>query len=275
MLALAGTFEVLGFDEVLELLAQHRCTGRLRVRVGAHHVLIGMREGRFVSAAAANTTRREGGQRWRQLLVEVCCEALRNRRGSFELEAGREVHAASGPPLSVDDVLDAARREVEAWERVIRVIPTVEAVPRLVERPRPDPLTLDPERWRLIVAMDGHHSVASLARRLRLDPLRCCELLASLVETGVVALELPASHARGASERRSERTEGVAVPRRSGSNVRLLPMVGAGVASIDHPATCERAAPAPGEDLASSAGRAGSAESAVADAGVAVAGVVR
>lgn len=248
MLALAGTFEVLGFDEVLNLLAAHRCTGRLRVRVGAHHVLIGLREGRLASAASANSARREGGQRWRQLLVDVCCEALRSRRGSFEFEAGREVNAAPGAPLSVDEVLDAARREVEAWERVTRVIPTVDAVPRLVERGRPDPLTVDPDRWRLIVAMDGHHSVASLARRLRLDPLRCCELLASLVESGVVALELPASHARGGAERRPDRVEGQPVARRGGSNVRLLPMAMAETvtAPVDH-------TPAPAGDICGSA----------------------
>ncbi|WP_208029516.1 DUF4388 domain-containing protein [Rhabdothermincola sediminis] len=220
MVALAGTFDILQVDEVLTLLADHRCTGRLRVRTGAHHLLITLDRGLVVGATASNGA--TGGGAWERLVEEVCCEALRTRRGTFEVLVEREVSASAGPPLPVSEVLAGARRRAEAWERVERVIPSVEVVPRLAERPRPDPLILEPERWELIVAIDGRHPIASVARRLRMDPLRVCELLVPLVERGAVLLDEPSKQVKMSGSERAPRPK----PSRPGSqrsNVRLLP----------------------------------------------------
>jgi hypothetical protein len=220
MVALAGTFDILQVDEVLTLLADHRCTGRMRVRTGAHHLLITLDRGLVVGATASNGAAGDGA--WARLVEEVCCEALRTRRGSFEVSVEREVSAAADARLPVSQILAGARRRAEAWERVERVIPSVEVVPRLAERARPDPLIVEPERWELIVAIDGRHPIASIARRLRMDPLRFCELLVPLVERGAVLLDEPPKHVQTSGAERAPRPK----PSRSGSqrsNVRLLP----------------------------------------------------
>lgn len=226
MVALAGTFDILQVDEVLTLLADHRCTGRLRMRTGAHHLLITLDEGLVVSATASNGAAGDGA--WARLVEEVCCEALRTRRGSFEVSVEREVRVAAGTPLAVSEVLAGALRRAEAWERVERVIPSVEVVPRLAERVWPDPLIVEPDRWKLIVAIDGRHTIASIARRLRMDPLRFCELLVPLVERGAVLLDEPPKHLHMRGSERAPRLERA----RSGSqrsNVRLLPRGGPAV----------------------------------------------
>ncbi|WP_334144010.1 DUF4388 domain-containing protein [Rhabdothermincola sp.] len=223
MVALAGTFDILQVDEVLTLLADHRCTGRLRVRTGAHHLLITLDGGLVVGATSSNGAASDGT--WQRLVEEVCCEALRTRRGTFEVSVEREVRAAAGTPLAVSEVLAGARRRAEAWERIERVIPSVEVVPRLAERVRPDPLIVEPDRWKLIVAIDGRHPIASIARRLRMDPLRFCELLLPLVERGAVLLDEPPKHVQTNGAARTPRPK----PSRSGSqrsNVRLLPPAG-------------------------------------------------
>ena len=47
---LAGTFDVLDFGEVLELLARRGATGRLHLRTGTMHGTIWLSEGRAASA---------------------------------------------------------------------------------------------------------------------------------------------------------------------------------------------------------------------------------
>jgi hypothetical protein len=46
---------------------------------------------------------------------------------------------------------------------------------------------LDRDQWALLVSVDGRRSVASLARRLDLGLLRCCQLLKPVVEIGAIS----------------------------------------------------------------------------------------
>jgi hypothetical protein len=48
---LSGTFEVLPFPALLELMIDQRATGRLSIRTGDSHVLIRLIEGEAVAAA--------------------------------------------------------------------------------------------------------------------------------------------------------------------------------------------------------------------------------
>jgi hypothetical protein len=187
---LAGTFDVLDLREILRLLARPACTGRLQLRSGALHATVVIVGG---EAAGADVGSGNGGgevlRNWRSLLDDLCFEALRAGRGSFEYQPDESVEAAPGPKADLTEVVAAAERRLAAWKEVEGVIPSFDAVPRLNESLRADRMTVDREHWRLLVAIDARRSVSGLARRLGTDVLGLCQVLKPLVEDGAVVFE--------------------------------------------------------------------------------------
>jgi hypothetical protein len=126
--------------------------------------------------------------KWRNQIEDICFDALRSPRGSFEFHPEDEVHVPPGPRVSLDTVLANGRRRLEMWHDVESVIHSFEAVPRLAESLSNDSLTLSQERWKVLVAIDGRRNVAALARRLDIELLEFCQQLKPLIESGAVVL---------------------------------------------------------------------------------------
>jgi hypothetical protein len=187
---LAGTFDVLDLSETLRLLSRASCTGRLQLRSGALHATVVLIDGQ---AAGADVGSGNGGgevlRNWRSLLDDICFEALRAGRGSFEYQPDESVEAAPGPKADLADVVAAGERRLAAWKEVEGVIPSFDAVPRLSESLRADQITVDQEHWRLLVSIDGRRNLSGLARRLGVDVLGLCQVLKPLVEDGAVVFE--------------------------------------------------------------------------------------
>ncbi len=185
---LAGTFDVLDLADVLTLLARRGGSGRLYVRAGQLHGTIRLHDGSAVGAESNEGNRAEARRNWQPLLEDICFEALRAGRGSFEFQP-EETEGSAGPRVDVETVISAARQRLTQWREVESVIPSLDAVPRLTEGLTADEVTLDRDRWRLLVNIDGRRSVSVLARRLDLTLLRFGQLLKPLVEDGAVILE--------------------------------------------------------------------------------------
>jgi hypothetical protein len=187
---LAGTFDVLDFTETLRLLSRPSCTGRLHVRTGPVHATVVIIGGQ---AAGADLGSGNGGAEarrdWRSLLEDICFEALRAGRGSFEYQPDDTVESAPGPKADLTEVVAAGERRLAEWKEVEGVIPSFDAVPRLNESLRADSMTVDGEQWRFLVAIDGRRSMSGLARRLGVDVLGLCRVIKPLVEDGAVIFE--------------------------------------------------------------------------------------
>lgn len=184
---LAGTFDVLDFGEVLELLARREATGRLQVRAASMHGTIWLADGQATAADLGG----ESGRKWRAAVEELCFDALRSPRGSFEFHPDDVSAVPPGPRVPLDTIIDAGKKRLEAWEQVESVIHSFEAVPRLAEALSDDGLTVDQESWKILVALDGRRNLATLARRLDMELLDFCLLLKPLIESGGVILEQP------------------------------------------------------------------------------------
>ena len=128
------------------------------------------------------------GQKWRGLLEDLCFEAMRTGRGSFDFQPDG-VDAAPGPRVKLDAVIRSARRRLAEWREVEALIPSLDAVPHLVEKLRQDSVTLDTKQWKLLVNIDGRRSVTGLARRLDMALIPVCQLLKSLIEANAIVLE--------------------------------------------------------------------------------------
>lgn len=187
-MALSGTFDTLPVEEVLGLLGRQRATGCLHLRTASANAEVSFVEGGIVAAHVRGGAGLNHITDWRELIEEVCCRALSDGRGSFELvpeEPGR-TPARSG--MKVEQVLRAARQRAEQWAELEAVIPSIEAVPSLAQSLPGESLSLDRDQWMVLVNIDGRRTIGSLARRLDLGLLRCCHLLRPLVEAGAVVL---------------------------------------------------------------------------------------
>lgn len=247
---LAGTFDVLDFGEVLGLLSRRSATGRLQVRAMTMHGTIWLSDGRATAAEIGGSGTGETRHKWRNQIEDICFDALRSSRGSFEFHAEDASAVPAGPRVRLETVLANGRRRLDIWQEVESVIHSFEAVPKLAEALADDALTLDKDRWRVLVAIDGRRTVAALARRLDIELLEFCQLLKPLVESGAVALEQPEGWLKSLPKVRLEVgtnvDSGIIDPGGPDDAMTLVEAVPAGPEPSPDPAPVRLEVPAPG-----------------------------
>jgi len=186
---LAGTFDVLDFAETLTFLSKRGVTGRLQLRTASMHGLIWLAEGKAASAEVRTTNGGETKLRWRSHLDDLCFEAMRSAKGSFEFHPEDPSSVPTGPRTELESILELGRHRIRQWEDVEPVIRSFEAVPRLADMIGSESVTLNREQWRVVSCVDGRRNISALARKLDMDLLDFCQLLKPLVEGGAVELD--------------------------------------------------------------------------------------
>lgn len=186
-MVLSGSFEVIGFSEILRLLATKEVTGRLVVGTVGTAAKLYLDHGRLTSAeveerhptAPSETGVTEG-------LVDACARFVNSERGSFEFEPGLTSPSPSDTDAEVERTLALARVRAEEWRRLAIVVPSLAAHPSLVPEVLVEPVILSRDQWRLVTAIDGRHSVTALAHVIGVSTLGVCRLLRELAEAGAV-----------------------------------------------------------------------------------------
>lgn len=200
-MSLTGSFDGRDFAEIIGLLSRRSCTGRLVVRSGSLHASIRLAEGNAVGLDVHNLHRRDEGVDWQGRLADVCFEVLRSGRGTFEFLSDEGLDIGDGPRVRLGAIVTAAKRRLAQWREIESVIPSLNSVPVLSEGLRSEEMVVNQQAWRVVVAIDGRHSVAGLARRLDLDPLTLCQILKPLVEDGAVTIAGATARTRSAPVR--------------------------------------------------------------------------
>ena len=195
---LAGTFDVLDFGEVVGMLIRRSATGRLQIRCSSMNGTIWLAGGRATvaevgtgSAGLGGIPYGEGRNKWRSLIEDICFDALRSPRGSFEFHPEDETNIPAGPRIELDGVVEAGQKRLEMWKEVESVIHSFEAVPRLADALSSESFTISQDKWRILVAIDGRRNVAVMARRLDIELLEFCQMLKPMIESGAVVLDQP------------------------------------------------------------------------------------
>lgn len=185
---LQGTFDVLEFSAVMDLLASREMSGRLHVRgrsfaanlFFADGYIVGADQSEHQAAAVAGDV----GQR----VQEICFELLGADRGQFEFYPGRS--KAPGASISVKDALEQARQRISEWQELQALIPSLDVQPHLVTELDPGQVTLDREQWRVLTAVDGRRNLRSIGRALNLSDFEVCRAMRELLMAKVVELDL-------------------------------------------------------------------------------------
>lgn len=180
-MTLRGELDAFPLETVVQLIHSTSKTGQLEVRGADGGGTLGFDGGRLVAA----TSGEDGGEPALGAVFAV-------NAGSFEFIPWNDPPAAN---LSgdLDQLLDRAVEERDRIVAVRRVIPDDRSRFRLSERAaEKGNITLAPDQWRTLLAVNGDRDVRGVADQLRAGTLVTRATLAGLVESGFIDVLAPA-----------------------------------------------------------------------------------
>jgi hypothetical protein len=193
-LVLQGTFETLSLPEVLGLLSSARKTGALWIDAGPISGVAYLEDGHCHAAGAAEQRDPvHSGPALLTRMVELCFAVMCQESGSFRFAADDRAPWTCDEQVELSDVLVEVDRLLKQWREILRVIPSLECRPQLLESLQVDELVVDRERWALVVAIDGRRTVRELVQRTTRPVMELCQTLLELVEVGAVGVMDPAA----------------------------------------------------------------------------------
>src|SRR5437763_1081417 len=143
-MSLQGSFDVLGFADVVNLLAHKRESGRLRIRGPGVATDFFFDAGRLTAADDGEAQPPISEKEARTRVEEAFFEILAHERGTFEFQSGPTTPWTAGLSASVERVLSEANRRLEEWREVESGNPNKALRPRVGSGPGGEARSSDP-----------------------------------------------------------------------------------------------------------------------------------
>jgi hypothetical protein len=178
--ALQGTIETFALPDVMRLLASTKKTGCLRLDGSRGTGSVWVDSGQIVAGEATGAPHADGP-------VEVVFEMLRFPDGDFVFDADLKA-ASPASPTEVEKVLGEAEALLEEWTAIEKVVPSLQSWVALADELPGDEVTLDRERWRLLVAIGGGATVGQVGDRLQMSEIVVSRHVRDLVEQSLAAV---------------------------------------------------------------------------------------
>lgn len=193
---LQGTFETLSLPEVLGLLASARKSGALLLEAGPVSSVVHVKDGHCRAVETADQrTPVATGQELLGRLVDVCFAITRQDGGAFRFADDEPPPWSIDEPVELSDALVEVDRLLKQWREILRVIPSLDYRPRLLEALDAEEILLDREHWSILAMIDGRRSVRDLVQRAARPVMDVCHALLELVEAGALGISDPATTA--------------------------------------------------------------------------------
>ncbi len=224
-MSLTGNLEIFPIEEVLRLLARSRKTGCLRVDSAGQQGRIFIAGGALTFATTNNDedTRRQvinaglvNNEDFRKVdlsgaslsdalapgvsssaltdfvreqIVESLYRTRKPGSGKFDFLVDVAARYPTGQAFDAEvSIADADRRAID-WEEIESIVPSMSSPYRLVrELPDENAVTIHPNTWRLMAAVEAGASANELADKLGLSRFRAASELASLVRLELLEL---------------------------------------------------------------------------------------
>lgn len=95
-----------------------------------------------------------------------------------------------GSPITLSNemmIMEGIMRQ-EAWEKLQSQLPSLSMVPRLVTNPSStsNEINIEAEEWRVLTMVNGKNTIAQISQRSGLGELRTCEIIARLLNNGLI-----------------------------------------------------------------------------------------
>lgn len=174
-MALTGSFEEIGFAELLQLMNVGRKSGRLEVWRGAERAELFLCNGDVARARS----RRESGP-------EVIYRVLGWKAGEFSFTRSDEPVVREITESTESLILEGMKR-FDEWEHVETEMPNTQTVLRqCVSAVNEQYESLSPEAQQVLRLVDARRTVAILVRESGLDPTAALAAIAELMAGGTV-----------------------------------------------------------------------------------------
>ncbi len=191
---LQGTFETLSLPEVLGLLSSARKSGALWLEAGPISGVAHLEDGHCQAAEVGDQRgAAETGAALSVRLVDMCFAVMCQESGSFRFVADDRAPWSCPELVELSDVLVEVDRLLKQWREILRVIPSLECRPQLLDELEVDEIVIDRDRWVLLVAIDGRRTVRELVQRTNRPVIELCQTLLELIEVGAVGVNDPAA----------------------------------------------------------------------------------
>jgi hypothetical protein len=184
-MALSGTLNDFGIDEVLVFVGNVGRSGALTVDDGARRGQLWIDAGQVAAASFG-----EGEDP-----VEVVFELMRLGQGSFSFDQSQPP-AHGGGRRHLESVLADARARLGEWREIERVVPSLVALVALNPVAPGSEVHVDAEQWATICAIGAGGPVGQVADRLGLREFAACKAVKAVVDAGLAAVAAASGEAR-------------------------------------------------------------------------------
>jgi hypothetical protein len=197
---LQGTFETLALPELLGLLASARKTGALRLEAGPMSGAIHLEDGHCCAVETADHAGRiADGPALLNRLIDVCFAVTRQESGAFKFASDEPPPWVADEPVELGDAVVEVDRLLKQWREILRVIPSLDYRPRLLETLDVEEIVVDRDRWVVLAGIDGRRTVREIVQRAGRPVIDVCHTLLELVEAGAVCVVEPATESPDAA----------------------------------------------------------------------------
>ena len=131
-------------------------------------------------------------QHLRFQIEEAVYDLMGWEEGEFRFEERPETPPENFPVrIKVETVLMEGARRIDEWSRLEDRIPSLEAVPTLMELPEDSasPIDLRPDEWEVVAEIDGTRDIRQIAADLGRSSFDVAKIVFGLVTTGVITIE--------------------------------------------------------------------------------------
>lgn len=177
-MALEGNLEDFELTDVFQLIQLGAKDGSLRIQSPNDVGVVYFKDGMVVHAKTNN------------LIGEQAIDSiLQWRKGRFVFRPGEETLEKTVELPIQQVILDAARR-IDELNKIQRLIPSFDMVPKIVEVPDVgiEKINLRPEEWKVLAFVDGVLSIREISQRVKLSEFETGRILYGLISSGLVKL---------------------------------------------------------------------------------------
>ncbi|RRR78353.1 MAG: DUF4388 domain-containing protein [Candidatus Viridilinea halotolerans] len=184
-MALAGDLSEFPLTDIIQLVQLSKQTGGVQI----HGLRVGQpvegwlyfRDGKIIGAASSGMAP-----------LDAVYTFFTLTSGPFMFHEDQRIDA---PTITISNeviIMEGIMRQ-DAWMRIHEHIPSLNLVPRLVLNPTTGSaeINLEPEEWRILTMVNGKNSIAQIAQRSGLGEFRACEIMAQLLQNGLVEVREP------------------------------------------------------------------------------------
>jgi uncharacterized protein DUF4388 len=171
-----GSITELPVPDIIQLVSVSGKTGMFTLVRGSERGYIYLKNGQMVHAKLGDLTGEEA----------IYALAIWSS-GDFQFTPSEEPDTVTIEKSNTSLLMEAARR-LDEWKVLSRKIPGVDFVPTLVQRETPEPVTLSPVEWNVVMRIDGKKTIEELARVVALSSFETAKVLYGLITGGLVEM---------------------------------------------------------------------------------------